>query len=282
MARRQRFSCWLSSRIKLVVAYDGTDFRGWAAQTGRRTVQGTLTDAVRQISGEDCEIVGASRTDSGAHAMAQVCHFEASPGIPPEKWQRVLNNILPSDLRVVRSSSAPSWFHSRFSAQDRWYRYRIISGSPVPQFMRYAHWEWRVPNLDLMMEGAKLLEGTHDYRAFTEELDPTIENTVRKLRQVKVSRAGTEVRIDIVGTAFLRGMMRRMSGALLEVGLGKRSVGEIARLLEEAGETAIHRPVVLPACGLTLMKVRYPRRKFDNRDPQHRSERFEGPDTDHE
>src|SRR5579862_7293536 len=98
-------------RVKLVVSYDGTDFRGWAAQAGQRTVQGTLTEAVRQVSGEEIEITGASRTDSGAHARGQVCHFDSEIDIPPEKWAQVLNRVLESDVSVVRSQKASSSFH---------------------------------------------------------------------------------------------------------------------------------------------------------------------------
>jgi tRNA pseudouridine38-40 synthase len=107
-----------------------------------------------------------------------------------------------------------------------------------------------------MQEAAKLLAGEHDFRAFTEELDPTTENTVRKLRSVEVYESEGEVWIEVVGTAFLRGMMRRMAGALLEVGDGKRDVCEIGALIESRGE-AMHLPVVLPAKGLTLIRVRY-------------------------
>jgi tRNA pseudouridine38-40 synthase len=115
-----------------------------------------------------------------------------------------------------------------------------------------------------MKEGAKLLEGTNDYRAFTEELQPHIENTVRNMRSVKVIQVRDEIRIDIVGTAFLRGMMRRMSGALFEVGKGKRTIESISELLSNQGK-GMHRPVVLPAKGLMLMSIRYGRHPKDNR-----------------
>src|SRR2546423_14524368 len=116
MARRAPFSNWLTNRIKLVVSYDGTDFRGWAAQTGLRTVQGTLTEAVRRVSGEDCEIVGASRTDSGAHAKGQVCHFDAKAAIKPANWVQALNKVLPSEISVLNASIAGPEFNSRFCA----------------------------------------------------------------------------------------------------------------------------------------------------------------------
>lgn len=265
MARRPL--CWSLStnRVKFVVAYDGTDFCGWAAQAGRRTVQSTLKEAVRQVSGEDCEITGASRTDSGAHARGQVCHFDSVADIDPEVWPRAINRVLPAEVRVVSARRVPESFHSRFCARDRWYRYTILIGEPDPFRGRYAHELHRELDLAAMKIGARALVGRHDFRAYTEELDKSTENTFRDMRSVEVSQVRDEVRIDIVGTAFLRGMMRRMSGALMEVGRGKRKVETVGELLTERG-MSLHRPVVLPAKGLTLMAVRYGRHPVDNRE----------------
>lgn len=253
-------------RIKLTVAYDGTDFRGWASQKGQRTVHSTLTEAVRLVSGEEIEIIGASRTDGGAHAKGQVCHFDTSCGIPVEKWPFVLNKQLPTDLAVVRASRVSDQFNSRFSVIDRHYRYRILTGSRDPQLERFAHFYGRPLNIELMQEAAKILEGDHDFRAFTEELEPTVENTRRILYSVQVRQVRNEVWVDIVGTAFLRGMMRRMSGALLEVGRGHRSVVEVSRLLQPEERLKYQWPVVLPAKGLCLMKIRYGRHPRDHRE----------------
>lgn len=252
-------------RIKLTVAYDGTDFCGWAAQPERRTVQSTLTEAVRQVSGEDIEIVGASRTDSGAHALGQVCHFDTARPIRPDKWAYALNRVLPSDVGVQRAAIVPDRFHSRFCARDRFYRYRIQIGDRDPFRARFAHSITRSPDASRMAEAASHLVGRHDFRAFTEELSPHIENTVRTLFRVEVRAVRDEVRIEVVGTAFLRGMMRRVAGALLEVGLGKRPVDDAARLLDPVERGRLTWPVVLPACGLTLVRVRYDRPLRDNR-----------------
>jgi tRNA pseudouridine38-40 synthase len=254
-----------TKRIKLVVSYDGTDFCGWAAQTGQRTVQSTLKEAVRQVSGEDVEITGASRTDSGAHAKGQVAHFDSKVAIEPEKWARVLNKVMEADVRIVSSRAAPKTFHSRFSAQDRWYRYRILIGQGDPFRSRFVHSHWKDLDLEVMRQAALALIGEHDFLAFTEELDPEIENTCRTLFGVKLSRARDEVWLDIVGTAFLRGMMRRMAGALFEVGRGHRGTEEVALLLDPRKRDSLQWPVVLPAKGLTLMRVRYGRHPKDNR-----------------
>ncbi|MEQ1822954.1 MAG: tRNA pseudouridine(38-40) synthase TruA [Fimbriimonadaceae bacterium] len=252
-------------RVKLTVRYDGTDFRGWAAQLGQRTVQGTLKEAVRQVSGEDVEIVGASRTDSGAHARGQVCHFDSAK--PVKHWYQALNRALPLDVRVAKVELVAETFHSRFSAADRFYRYRILSDVSDPFRGRFAYMNRYVLDLDLMQQAATFLEGEHDFRAFTEELGDSVENTVRKLFSIKVGRVRNEVRVDIVGTAFLRGMMRRISGGLFEVGRGKRPLEDIQTLLSDQKHT-LEWPEVLPARGLTLMEVRYGRHPRDNRLPK--------------
>jgi tRNA pseudouridine38-40 synthase len=244
-------------RIKLVVAYDGTDFRGWAPQAGHRTVQATLREGIRLVSGEDVELLGASRTDSGAHARGQVCHFDVQVGIHPEKWSRVLNRVLPPDLRVIASEQVSDAFHSRFSADSRHYRYRFLIGQGDPFRTRYTFEHWQPLDMERMQEGGRALVGEHDFRAFTEELDPSIENTRRTLFSVDVSRSEDEIWLDVVGTAFLRGMMRRMAGALFEIGRGGREVETISGLLEPDVRDDLQWPVVLPARGLTLMEVRY-------------------------
>ncbi len=283
MEHRPPCSSWLTkTRIKLVVSYDGTDFCGWAAQTGRRTVQGTLTEAVRQISGEDYEIAGASRTDSGAHAKGQVAHFDPQIAMPAEKWADVLNRILPPDVRVLDSTAVSTDFHCRFSADERSYRYQIAKLDRDPFLLRFAYGQRWILDIPKMSIAAKKLIGTHDFRAFTEELDPSVKNTVRKLFDVKVTEHRERVDIDIVGTAFLRGMMRRMAGCLYEIGCGRRPVEDIDHLLNPAKRDQLQGAVVLPACGLTLIRVRYGRWPRDKRTPLNKKEDLETNETDNE
>lgn len=263
MAHPLPFFSWLNRRIKLVIAYDGTDFRGWAAQTGLRTVQGTLTEAVRRVSGEDCEIVGASRTDSGAHAKGQVCHFDAQAPIEPAKWVQALNRILPPDLSVLLAARVGSEFNSRFCAIDRSYRYRFVIGTRDPFRGRYAHFHWEPLDVSRMQHAGKDLVGLHDFRGYTEELDPSVENTKRRVFSLSVRQIRDEVWVDVAATAFLRGMMRRIAGALFEIGRGVRPVSDAAEILRHPQD--MHLPVVLPARGLTLMQIRYGRHPKDHR-----------------
>jgi len=254
-----------TKRVRLVVAYDGTEFNGWAAQAGRRTVNGILTSTIRQISGEDNEIIGASRTDSGAHARGQVAHFDSALPIEPKDWARILNRRLPRDLAVKRSGEVPRWFHSRFCAEDRTYTYRIRTKARDPQTTRFVHEYGRPLDAECMQVAAQGLVGRHDFRAFSEEL-PRDVHAVRNLYALEVRSRRDQIEITIRGTAFVRGMMRRISGGLLEVGRGRRTSEELIALLDPQQRDLLHWPVVLPAAGLTLDRVRYGRPLRDARD----------------
>ena len=192
--------------------------------------------------------------------------------MPPLKWADVLNRILPNDVRVMRSAKVADDFHSRFSAGYRSYRYQIAKLDRDPFLLRYAYGQrWEMDG-EKMVQAAQKLVGRHDFRAFTEELDPSVNNTVRKLFSVEVIDRRERIDIDIVGTAFLRGMMRRMAGCLYEIGCGKRPIEDVDRLLDLATRDQIQGPVVLPACGLTLMRIRYGRWPRDNRMPLNKKE----------
>ncbi len=246
-------------RIKLVVAYDGSQFRGFAPQRGQRTVHSTLTEAIRQLSGEDVEMLGASRTDSGANARGQVCHFDTENPMPEERWTKALNQLLPNDMAVMSSEHVDDEFHSRFWAVKRYYRYRILTDQPDPERTRYAfHYNKKQLDLDAMQAASKHFIGKHDFLAFSQLLEPW-QTSIRELYEFDVTRVRDEIRIDVVGSAFVRGMMRRMSGAIWEVGRGVREPDDIERLLLLKEKKKINWPAVLPACGLTLMKVYYGR-----------------------
>jgi tRNA pseudouridine38-40 synthase len=253
-------------RLKLTIAYDGTNFKGWARQHGQRTVQGVIEQGILDATGIPHEMTGASRTDSGAHAHGQVAHFDTELQIEPQKWVRILNKVLPEDVAIKASVKAPPHFHARFCAEWRLYRYRIRTGGRDPFEGRFAHEFGRPLDVEEMRHAASFLIGTHDFRAFTEELDPHIENTERSILSIGVTSRRHEVWIDVRGTAFLRGMMRRISGGLLEVGRGHRKAQEMALLLDEQREK-LQWPVVLPAKGLTLMAIRYGRPLTDCRQP---------------
>ncbi|MGE0001455.1 MAG: tRNA pseudouridine(38-40) synthase TruA [Fimbriimonadaceae bacterium] len=245
-------------RIKLVVAYDGTDFCGWAPQRGQRTVHSTLKKAVRQVSGEAIEITGASRTDSGAHAKGQVVHFDQKSKMPVENWVRALGDVLPADIAAIAASEEDSRFHARFSAQSRTYRYVIATGPRDPFRDRFAHWNGRLLDSRAMQKAANFLVGTRDFEPFSQDLPPGT-NFVRTIIRAEVRSRSDRVELEIVGNAFLRGMMRRIAGALWQVGRHKWEPERIRDLASPETARTGERPPVLPAHGLTLLRVNYGR-----------------------
>lgn len=245
------------TRIGLAIQYDGTDFCGWAEQAGRRTVQGTLKTCIESVCNHAVELRGASRTDSGAHALGQFADFETDNPMPATRWATALNDRLPLDVTVARSKELPSEFHSRFFARSRTYRYRISEEEKVsPMMARFVYASSRKMDELRMAEAARLLVGRHDFLAFGEEL-PQGCNTVREVFACSVFKYGREVRITIRANAFIRGMVRRIAGGLFEVGVGRRSRDEFASLLDTERRAHIPWPVVLPARGLTLLRVDY-------------------------
>lgn len=244
-------------RIHATVAYDGTDFCGFAAQAGRRTVQGTLTETVRRITGEENEIIGASRTDSGAHANGQSIHFDTAVSVPVKKWKSILNRAMPEDVRITHARIAEPDFHARFSTDFRRYRYRILLKTDDPFRARYGYLENnRQLNVAAMQSAAQNLVGRHDFKRFAQELEPWVENTTRELHRVDIIANREEIAIWVDGNAFLRGMMRRISGFLLEVGRGYREPNDAMTLLD-LNSKKLEPPVVLPAKGLCLVQVFY-------------------------
>lgn len=258
----------VKTRIGLVIQYDGTDFCGWAEQQGQRTVQGTLKTCIESVCNHAVELRGASRTDSGAHALGQFADFETESPMPAERWAKALNDRLPLDVRVAKSKAVPSEFHSRFFARSRTYRYRISEEERVsPMLARFVYASGREMNERAMADAAAMLLGRRDFLPFGEELPPDC-NTVREVYACSVQRCGREVRITIQANAFIRGMVRRIAGGLFEVGVGRRSREEFASLLDTERRTSIPWPVVLPARGLTLLKVDYGRSYRDVRKEQ--------------
>jgi len=241
--------------IVLVVEYDGTEFHGFARQPGQRTVAGVLTDAVARIEGQNLELFGAGRTDSGVHARGQTVHFESRLPIPPARWRKVLNRSLPRDLQVRSARKEPDGFHARFSATSRVYRYTWLCRAYASPFAtRFAYHEPKTLDAERMNEAAQVFLGEHDFRALA-KAEAWKGPTCRGILSAGVRRVGPHVRFDVEGTGFMQGMVRMMAGALSEVGLGRWCIEEVRRLLNEP--MAARRPPMLPAHGLCLMKVNY-------------------------
>jgi tRNA pseudouridine38-40 synthase len=238
---------------RLVLGYDGTDFRGWQRQPDGRTVQGVLEEAVRKVTQKRTVVHGAGRTDAGVHALGQTASFRGTFKLSDEVLLRALNAVLPQDVRIFSLEEAPPDFHARRSARLKVYRYRIVHAAQAsPLDRRYVlHWPYPL-RLGKMREAARLFVRTADFTAFSSNRD---RSPVRTVTRSELRRSGDEIVYTIEAAGFLRYMVRTIVGTLLEVGRGRIPPGEVEEIFRHknrslAGPTAA-------AKGLTLVRVVY-------------------------
>jgi tRNA pseudouridine38-40 synthase len=242
-------------RWKCVIAYDGTTFHGWQSQEGGNTIQDLVEKQLNRIFGHPIRIEGSGRTDSGVHALAQVFHFDGAWAHGPEKLRRALQSGLPRSIQLTSIRAVGPKFHARFDAKGKIYRYHLDLGQADPFTVRYA-WslnrrlDWRA-----VRAAAKLLRGKHDFWAFSGENDRTYETTVRTLRRLTIRRQGRKVSFTFEADGFLYKMVRSLTGALVNVGLGKLTPAEIATMLKNRKRIAT--VVTAPSDGLFLVRVIY-------------------------
>jgi len=251
--------------FRMTVSYDGTDYHGFQVQAERRTIQGELEDALRRITRERVRIKGAGRTDAGVHAYGQVASFRCGWRHDPLDLERALNAVLPMDISVREVAYAEPGFHARFSATWRMYVHSVYrSDVRMPLLARYAQRVCGPLDVDAMQEAAQALEGEHDFAAFGR---PTVGDcTRRRVRQARwVDGVGLPwgwcdvgvpvLQFHIEANGFLRGMVRRIVAALLEIGAGTRGASALGDLL--ASGDLSRAPAPAPACGLCLWQIRY-------------------------
>jgi tRNA pseudouridine38-40 synthase len=245
--------------VRFTLAYDGTGFRGWAAQRGQRTVEGVLRDALDRVVDPISRLAVAGRTDAGVHARGQVVSFAVSSDVDVERIQRAVNALLAPEVVVLEARRAPDGFDARFSATAREYRYRIEAGRwPDPFEARFV---WHRPAAELaistMRAAARDLVGEHDFTSFCRRPQGD-GSTVRRLERLAVTRTGTRLEITVRANAFLHQMVRSLVGTLLDVGTGARSADDMPAILAARDRHAAGS--IAPPHGLTLERVVYGRR----------------------
>ncbi len=243
-------------RIRLTVAYDGTNYHGWQVQNNGITVESELNRCLTDLFGEEIKVIGASRTDAGVHAMGNIAIFDTQARMPAEKVSYALNQRLPEDIRIQCSEEvAPDW-HPRHCDSRKTYEYRIYRGKfQMPIKRLYSYFTYYELDVKRMQEAAKYLVGEHDFKSFC-QTGAQVESTVRTIYTLEVEEQGSDVVIRVCGNGFLYNMVRIIAGTLMEVGQGKRapeSMKEIVEALDrqKAGPTA-------PAHGLMLLKYEFP------------------------
>lgn len=242
------------ARFLLTIQYLGTRYAGWQSQQNAQGVQDVVEEALRAMCREPVTLFGAGRTDSGVHARAQRAHADLPIEIEPWGFIRGINTMLPDDIRIIDAEIVPPDFHARYHSTGKSYIYRIWNSDIADVFAAPTHGLVKEP-LDerLMQEAADLLTGQHDYRAFT-VATPAVKTTVRTIHELSVSRDGRGIEIVVRGTGFLRYMVRRIVGLLVEIGAGRVPVGDTEGFLgPEPGEVRW----TAPAKGLTLDRVDY-------------------------
>lgn len=242
-------------RIKLTVAYDGTNYCGWQIQKNGITVEEVLNKALSKFFGEEIAVIGASRTDSGVHAMGNVAVFDTEAAMPPEKISYAINNLLPDDIRIQKSEEVSPEFHPRYCDTRKTYEYRIYNAQfPDPMVRLYSLFVYYHLDEEKMQQAADYLVGEHDFKSFCTPKED-VENTVRTIYFIRVIREGNMVRIQINGNGFLYNMVRIIVGSLLKVGMGMIPPEEVKNILEARDRTrAGHKAA---ACGLTLVGIEY-------------------------
>lgn len=245
----------IKRRVKLIISYDGTNYCGWQVQINGITVEEVINRELSRMLGEDIAVIGASRTDSGVHALGNVAVFDTFSKIPPEKMCFALNQRLPDDIRIQDSCEVPLDFHPRYCDSTKTYEYKILNRRFDNPVMRlYTHFVYMPLDYEKMQEAAKYLVGEHDFKSFC-SARTQVTDTVRTIYSLGVSKEDDIIKIRISGNGFLYNMVRIIVGTLIKVGL-KVYPPEYVKEILEACDRNVAGPKA-PAKGLTLIGIVY-------------------------
>jgi tRNA pseudouridine38-40 synthase len=242
-------------RVKLVVAYDGTNYHGWQVQDNGITIEEVLNRTIGELVQEDIKVIGASRTDAGVHACGNVAVFDTESRIPGDKFSFALNQRLPDDIRIQESCEVDADFHPRYADTVKTYEYNILNRRfELPSKRLYAAFCYYPMDIERMNQAAAYLVGEHDFKSFC-SAGAQVQTTVRTIYAVNVTKEDDMVHIRITGNGFLYNMVRIIAGTLMQVGTGLMEPEQVKEILEardrsKAGPTAV-------AKGLTLVEIRY-------------------------
>jgi tRNA pseudouridine38-40 synthase len=246
--------------LKLLLAYDGTEFCGWQVQPGAPTIQGALASAIEHVTGETVLPQGSGRTDAGVHALGQVAFFAIQSPIPPENLVTALNDVLPASIRIYEAAEVSADFHARKSAQAKTYRYTMFRGAICPPFRARYVWHYPYPLDEVMMQQvAAFVEGEHDFTSFA-AVDPERgrDQEVSNVRNIFCSRwerLGDELVYTVRGSGFLHHMVRNLVGTFLLAGKSRLKPSELPQILAARSRSAAG--ATAPASGLCLLSVEY-------------------------
>ncbi|QQD84253.1 tRNA pseudouridine(38-40) synthase TruA [Jeotgalicoccus sp. ATCC 8456] len=240
-------------RVRANISYNGQNFSGFQYQHDYRTVQGTIEKQLKRMHKTHTRLHGASRTDSGVHAIDQYIHFDTTIDLPRDKWQFILNRSMPDDIYIKKVDIVDDDFHSRFNAKGKTYRYKIYTGNKNPFYAGLKTHCMDTLNLEKIRDAAAPFVGVHDFTTFS-SAKAEIKNKVREIKQLDIEETTDGIDIVITGTGFLYNMVRIIVAYLLEVGKGKREADTL-NMLKAKDRTII--PKTAPAEGLYLEKVWY-------------------------
>ena len=242
-------------RVKLIVAYDGTNYHGWQTQPNAVTIEEVLNHHLSELLKEEIKVIGASRTDAGVHALGNVAVFDTSARMPADKISYALNTRLPEDIRIQDSCEVPSDFHPRFQKTTKTYEYRILNRRfPDPTRRLNSFFYYYPLDVVKMQEASLYLVGEHDFKSFCTE-KPEVTNTVRTIYSLNVIKEGDMIIIRVTGNGFLYNMVRAMVGTVVYAAEGKLAPEDIPAILD-SGNRTLAGPTVPPG-GLYMTRLWY-------------------------